>query len=260
MRNRLIAPAFTLVLSLTGLAGLTGCNGTNAATAPDNDWIQHPEPSVPVTHDPAQPATPPETPNLSDPPAPAPAPLITPSTVPQPSPSPTTTPTPVPSATPTPAPLYSGPAELEKYVNLFVDDAKAQGVNVLPDMKSPTLQIRIASLDAYGVYVIGLCETGSGLRRVTLDPDFWNNVSDTQRGLLLHHELGHCVLYRAHRSDLLSSGAYASIMYPIIMTSTTYLNNQAYYQQELFGQAMLDPAVLTERRTHICDLSDLSGH
>ena len=152
--------------------------------------------------------------------------------------------------------LYSGPAEVEKYVAKFVDDAKLLGKDVTPEMSSPMLQIRLASLDSYGSSVIGLCETSSNLRRVTFDPDFWNSVSETQRELLVHHELGHCVLYRGHRTAVLSSGNYASLMYPIIMRSSTYLDNYAYYQDELFNYAAAeaapdaDPSRIT---VHVCD-------
>jgi hypothetical protein len=172
-------------------------------------------------------------------------------------PGPGPDPTPAPTITPTPGPtgrLYIGPDEVEKYVNKFVDDGKIQGVDVVPDMSGPTLEIRIASLDAWGGSVIGLCETGSGKRRVTFDPDFWNSVSDTQRELLAHHELGHCVLYRAHRTATLSGGAYASIMYPVIMGSSMYLGNYDYYQQELFTYGASSPGGQT---THICGPGDL---
>jgi hypothetical protein len=158
-----------------------------------------------------------------------------------PSPTPTVTANPTPSATPDPSPsgtaTYTGPAEMAKYVDKFVADALIQGVDVLPKMKNPGLTIQIASLDSYGSSVIGLCETGTNTRRVTFDPDFWNTVSETQRELVAHHELGHCILYRAHDSSLLSSGKYASIMYPIIMSSATYTSNYDYYQEELFSTA-----------------------
>lgn len=170
-------------------------------------------------------------------------------------PTPTATPVPTPTGTVTPVQLYKGPADVEKYVLKFIDDAKIQGLDVLPDMKNPLLEIRIAKLDALGSSVIGLCETAGTLRRVTFDPDFWNAVSETQRELLAHHELGHCVLYRRHRSDLMSTGAYASIMYPIIMGSTTYKNNYAYYQEELFTWSALELEDKWAQReiTHVCD-------
>lgn len=159
-------------------------------------------------------------------------------------PVPTDSPTPAPSSPPTTS-LYDGPADVAKYVQKFVDDGKIQGVDVVPSMDGPKLTIRISSLDSVGSSVIGLCETGNNLRRVTFDPDFWNSVDETQRELLTHHELGHCVLSRAHDNSLLSSGEYASIMYPILLANTPYLNNQSYYLGELFSQAALSPEAST---------------
>lgn len=229
----------TLILSLAILCSLAACN----------DVAPNPQPQPTVT------VTPAPLPSES----PSPRPSVTPTPTTTPSPTPTITPSPsptiTPSPTPTSGPIYSGPAELEKYVLKFVDDAKIQGKNVLPDMKNPMLTIQIKSLDQYGSTVIGLCESGGGQRRVTFDPDFWNVVSETQRELLVHHELGHCVLYRPHRSDLLSTGKYASIMYPVIMTSSTYTSNFNYYQNELFTFEALEDK--TAPKVHICNQSDL---
>ena len=137
----------------------------------------------------------------------------------------------------------------------FVADAAALGINVVPDMDNPKLVIRIASLNNWGASVIGLCESSRTLRRVTLDPDFWNAAqNDKQKELLMHHELGHCVLYRPHRSDrvLIPDGIEhtheASIMYPSIIGSAQYNLHYAWYQDELFNQVAIDD----ETRVHIC--------
>ncbi len=219
-----ISTPFFVAVALAAAAGLTGCNDTG--TTVTRDGLRDPDPDVTA------------------------------------SPTPTPDPTPSPTSSPVSgSDLYTGPAEVEKYVVKFVDDAKIQGVDVLPDMKNPKLTIRIASLDAYGSSTIGLCETGGGQRRVTFDPDFWNRVSETQKELLAHHELGHCVLLRPHRSTTLSSGAYASIMYPLIMSSSTYTNNYAYYQEELFTYTSRSSALPGPNddvvTTHICDEKEL---
>jgi hypothetical protein len=216
-----------LALASVALATLSACKGSTAQPLEQSDdWIKEPTVSA--------------------------------------SPTPTPTPTPSPTQTTTPTALYSGPEEVAKYVQKFVDDGKAQGRDVTENMSNPPLTIRLASLDSYGSSVIGLCESGAGIRRVTFDPDFWNSVSETQRELLAHHELGHCVLYRGHRSDVLSSGAYASIMYPVIMGSSTYTGNYDYYQNELFtwtSAAMAAEAASDTVKTHICTPEELaSGH
>ncbi len=188
---------------------------------------------------------------------PLPVPTVTPTSKPTPFPTPTTTPSPIPTPTSDPTDFYTGPEGVAPYVGKFISDGALQGVDVIPDMSGPKLTIRIASLNSYGSSVIGLCETGGGLRRVTYDPDFWNSVSDTQRELLSHHELGHCVLYRGHDTTLRSGGSYDSIMYPIIMGSSTYLNGYDHYQQELFSLSAQAPVSATAIKTHICNLEDM---
>lgn len=163
--------------------------------------------------------------------------LTEPEPQPSASPSPGQSPSPTPSSSPDS--LYVGPAELHKYVQKFVDDAKAQGVDVLPHVKNPTLELRIMDLGAWSSSTIGLCETSKTRRRLTVDPDFWRNATEERRELLMHHELGHCVLNRRHRSGTLSSGILVSVMGPKIMSGKTYLANYDYYQAELFDRDRL---------------------
>jgi len=46
-------------------------------------------------------------------------------------------------------------------------------------------------------------------------------------------------------------------MYPVILSSATYLANQSHYLQELFGSSaeVSDPAAIST--THICTLDDI---
>jgi hypothetical protein len=241
---------------LVSALGLSACNSNDSSQANlDSDWVSADPTSNTTTNTvPTSTPAPTETPTAT--------PTVTPTTTPTVKPTVTPSPTPTTTPTTTPSDLYTGPAEVEKYVLKFVDDGKAQGVDVLPDMKNPKLQIQIQSLSAYGSNTIGLCESGGSTRRVTFDPTFWNSVDETQRELLAHHELGHCVLYRPHRSDTLSTGAYASIMYPIIMQNTTYTKNYAYYINELFtwsstGQIKGALTDTNQPTVHICNDTDL---
>jgi hypothetical protein len=186
-----------------------------------------------------------------------PLPTPTPTATPSPSPTPSSTPAPSPSPTPPSqnGTLYNGPAEVEKYVVKFVDDAKTQGINLLNGMIQNKVSIQIADLAAYGSSTIGLCQTGGSIRKVTFDTEFWNKATETQRELLVHHELGHCVLYRVHLSTKLPDGRYTSIMYPSIMPDRIYLDNYTYYQQELYTSGALDTNPEDEI-THICNLPD----
>jgi hypothetical protein len=129
-------------------------------------------------------------------------------------------------------------------VRSFIDDGARENTDVVAMMKhSPKLELRIASLDSWGVNVIGLCETGNGYRRVTFDPDYFNaSRSDIEKRILSHHELGHCVLFRDHRTDIgmIPDGSghshELSVMYPVMIGSAQYLFHEPYYLEELFQQ------------------------
>lgn len=189
-------------------------------------------------------------------PVPSESPSPAPTVDPVPSPAPSVEPSPEPSPSPSPKPVvdYDGPESVRPYVEDFVADAIIQGMDVSSELVNPKLQIQIAKLDNLGATVIGLCETG-GIRRVTLDPDFWDNVSETQRKLLVHHELGHCVLLRPHTSatGVIPDGSghthELSIMYPIIFGDLQYTTHEAHYQKELF----LSPASSGMNKVQICE-------
>ena len=182
---------------------------------------------------------------------------------PKPSPSPTVSPTPEPTPTPTEPPLDVGAlfsateadkAEVLPMVTEFIAKGIVQGLDVVSMFKTgPKLTIRVASLDAYGASVIGLCSTGSK-RTLTLDPDFFRSVSDTSKQLVASHELGHCILYRPHRTDtgVIPDGTghshQLSIMYPIIFGASQYKMHEGYYDRELF----LEVAVDGEPKKYIC--------
>jgi hypothetical protein len=244
IQNPKLSGAVALALITLTSSALTACNSSNAAKKKiEADWIHDTgdDDSNPVPQQPAP----------------------TPIPDPKPSSSPTPTPTPTPSPTTPASELYEGDAAFAPYVQKFVADAALQGVDLVAEMKADPVVIQLGSLDYLGSGVIGLCETGYGSRTVTLEPDFWGQISDTQDELLMHHELGHCILYRPHRSALLSTGREASIMNPIIMSSSTYLGNYDYYQNELYtySAAQSDARVAAPEEggptQHICDVNEV---
>lgn len=164
-------------------------------------------------------------------------------------------PTVAPSPSPTPSPTSDIPQEFKPYVDKFIADGFIQGVDVTKNTINPKLTVKRGNLDSYGSSIIGLCERTRTMRRVTIDPDFWDKVSTTQKELLMHHELGHCVLYRPHRSDILQDNTYASIMYPIIMKSSWYTNKYNYYQNELFTWEGLSDK---ETEIHACPIDEIN--
>lgn len=83
-----------------------------------------------------------------------------------------------------------------------------------------------------GTTVIGCCQFAQ-TPTVTLDPTYWSGASEADRQELVDHELGHCILGRAHRLDLLSNGQPASIMYPFHFSPLVIQAAETYYDQEL---------------------------
>jgi hypothetical protein len=189
-------------------------------------------------------------------PSPIPCPLC-------PTPMPTPSPSPIPSPSPLDIDALFDATDADRsivrdYVAKFVSDAAEGGEDVVPLFKrSPKLSIKIASLDSWGSSTIGLCEWSKSYRRVTFDPDFFNRVSSTQKLLLSHHELGHCILDRGHRSDVgtipdaLNHRHQLSIMYPVIFGSTQYNDHRPYYLDELFS--VLSDEVGDGPRVYVCD-------
>ncbi len=176
-------------------------------------------------------------------------------TDPSPTPNPTTpcptaepSPSPAPTPKPSPSTFYKGDAMFKPFVEAFVADGIIQGTGPL-NTRNPDLEVSLGDLSQYGQGVIGLCEVSESLRRVTFNSTFWKNVDDGQRQLLAHHEFGHCVLYRPHRTDSFDDGTPESIMYPVIMSNAVYNNAHEHYQNELFTWK----GIIDGYKTFICN-------
>lgn len=70
----------------------------------------------------------------------------------------------------------------------------------------------------------GICETWSdGYTRITIDPNYFEEISEEQREELVYHELGHCELGRDHDETLTYKAGVRipeSVMYPYVFSST----------------------------------------
>jgi hypothetical protein len=121
-------------------------------------------------------------------------------------------------------PIYIEP-NVAPYVNSF---ESITGIKV-------NISIRFAKQESS---VVGVCFMSNFKgENIELDPDFWNSSDDMEREELVFHELGHCVLMRDHKDDVINdTNGYvlpASIMYPYVMDSATYSLNRDYYIREL---------------------------
>jgi hypothetical protein len=106
---------------------------------------------------------------------------------------------------------------------------------------------------------VGVClvwtYSGGAYKEIFLDQNFFNAQNDAGKTSLIFHELGHCVLNRAHNTqDLSASSAEAteigydaplSWMYPTMFYTQSYEATDSllmlYYQSEMFYRADFIP-------------------
>ncbi len=144
--------------------------------------------------------------------------------------------------------VYDVPKAVEKYVQSFVEEGQKRGVTI----KLENLIIEFRSTGAGSGDECGSCTraVNNGQRKITLVESSlcWGSSIEQNREALVFHELGHCLLGRDHRDDLLSGGAPVSIMnsravgfyeacaYPIGNEDECDKRyRRAYYLDELFN-------------------------
>lgn len=123
------------------------------------------------------------------------------------------------------------------YVQRFIEEGKARGLNI--DLESKNITIQFTNINQQeSPNVVGMCSyDGRFHNDITIDIAFWGRASGLQKEFILFHELGHCYLYRGHRSDALSNGTCASIMRGAEPGCTDAYNaaTRNYYINELFS-------------------------
>ena len=88
--------------------------------------------------------------------------------------------------------------------------------------------------------VAGTCNYNqSSPNKVTMDLDFWENSVDRNREFVVFHELGHCVLFRAHKEDATSNNICKSIMRS---GTGNCIDNYSGITRESYLDELFDPA------------------
>ena len=129
------------------------------------------------------------------------------------------------------AKIVSIEPRLQSYVSNFVQEGANVGSSIIID----NLIVRFTNkLDAS---TLGECwdyhDGTEGNPTIYINYNDWLTQTETRRKVVMFHELGHCVLWRGH-NETYTNGIPTSIMYPYIGSDSDYLNNWAYYMQELF--------------------------
>lgn len=84
---------------------------------------------------------------------------------------------------------------------------------------------------------LGLCTLGLDSPIITIDEKKWTNLNETQKELVFYHELGHCVLKKAHNDARLNNPGgrlMESIMNSHPLDLVDYVQFRSDYLTQLF--------------------------
>ena len=125
--------------------------------------------------------------------------------------------------------------EFGPYVDEFSTQAQKYG---LP-MRINSLVIRRATIKDDGTNeILGQCNMSMNMTpTIDINEAYWNGLDSYTRKALVFHELGHCILLRAHRNDLDATNKPSSLMNMYVVGSW-YFNDSTYdhYMKELFTE------------------------
>lgn len=142
--------------------------------------------------------------------------------------------------------IYDVPPEVEPFVQKFIEEGKARGVNLNIDNLIVELT---APVENNGVFVCGVTYgevIGLPQNRIEIDTQClaWRH-SEVSQEVLVFHELGHAILLRQHRTDQLPNFDWSSIMVSSNWNIDDFyifdLTKREYYIDELFDESTPTP-------------------
>lgn len=125
--------------------------------------------------------------------------------------------------------------EFLPYVESFIEEARARNLRISFQFTGLEVKFGIVkeSEDA-----IGFCSREDFSIKVLKEA--WDNLSENHKEVLIFHELGHCKMQRDHKTELLSNGEVASIMWPGIQ-GKFFGKRRDYYVDELYNGKTREP-------------------
>ncbi len=106
-------------------------------------------------------------------------------------------------------PVNSIDQELLPYIESFQYEAQARGIDIGDLSRTISAELQTIVGD-----VVGQCNNQKDHpNQIFIDYQYWNTTSDLEREFLVFHELGHCVLNRAHYDAKDQEGICLSIMH-----------------------------------------------
>lgn len=131
--------------------------------------------------------------------------------------------------------LTSGPVSVDPEFLEYVQSFQSEGALRGKDVTAAGISIQFGDMPSEDTN--GLCQMSGSSRAIYINRTFWSGAADSQREELIFHELGHCVLLRAHDTHLMLTGngfSPESIMYPSLPSWGDYEAERARYLDELF--------------------------
>lgn len=132
------------------------------------------------------------------------------------------------------APKFSVDPALEPYVISFYSEASNKGKHIQHYSLVVTMDTK-GDLQSKGY--AGICHLKQGEHPwVEINQVYWNSADTQHRQQVVYHELGHCLLGRAHKSNRSIDGTIKSLMFPDTSLNTNMLiKYHEEYVNELFG-------------------------
>lgn len=122
--------------------------------------------------------------------------------------------------------------EVQPFMLSFQEEASLRGLDL--DWDDFEVGVQLVDIETNAV---GRCLTYSNQSRIIeLDESYWSAQSDLDKEFVIFHELGHCILERAHLDEADTGGTCISIMHSddIVCRNGYNLSTRESYLDELF--------------------------
>lgn len=125
--------------------------------------------------------------------------------------------------------------EFSPYVDNFVRASKIYSADTVVLSRLPSLKMAFGNTRKFDPKFVGVCQTATN--NVIIDKPHWEKLNNQEKQALIDHELGHCLLGRAHRHKALAINETLfpkSLMYPHTMRGTVSTEEYDEFRKELF--------------------------
>jgi len=142
--------------------------------------------------------------------------------------------------------FFHAPDEFIPYVEKFITAGNKRGILIQPGKEGLIIEFGVLEN-----HQLGKSKPNHSPQIITINQAIWPDLDTFQRKALIFHELGHCLLQRKHRNQLLPNGECASLLagkengfqcLPNLYSGLWW----NYYVDELFNPALEQPTWYTD--------------